>query len=207
VVLDGSASAPVAYGASKVVQFALPLLALGLPAPPKTHPLRWWPAIALGLAAGIGLAAVVWWLAPGAVDGLAVPDLEARIAAKLENFHLATPTAYLFGAVALSLVHSGLEELYWRWFLYGGLRRNLGHGSAMVLSTLGFAAHHVVVIVAFVGPSHWPAIAVGTGAVLAAGVLWCELYRRTGRLVAPWLAHVGADIAVLALGFTWVFPG
>jgi hypothetical protein len=204
VVLGSSSWAPVAYGLSKLVQFALPLVALSLPWRPARTVSRG-RAVGWGLAAGAILAAAIVVGATLLLDPVSVEVLRQGIAVKLEAFGLATPTRYLAAAFALSFVHSALEEYYWRWFLFGALRRHHSRSAANCISSLAFAAHHAVVIAAFLGLEHWPLVVVGSLGVALAGTLWTELYCRTGRLLAPWLSHALADLAVLGLGYYWIF--
>ena len=48
-------------------------------------------------------------------------------------------------AIFITVVHSFIEEFYWRWFVFGNMRHVLplpwAHGAAAI----GFAAHHLVV--------------------------------------------------------------
>ena len=53
---------------------------------------------------------------------------------------------YVALAVFYALVHSLLEEYYWRWFVFGQLRALVAPTLAIVLSSLAFAAHHVILL-------------------------------------------------------------
>ena len=75
-----------------------------------------------------------------------------------------------------------LEEYYWRWFLFGGLRRSMPVAAAVVLSSLAFTAHHVILLATFSAvcsrrqssfPSAWPlAGRPGPGSITAAARSW-----------------------------------
>lgn len=98
---------------------------------------------------------------------------------------------------------AGAEEYYWRWFVFGGLRDALGAAPAVAASSLGFAAHHVILLAVFFGwtsPVTWVlALAVAGG-----GAFWAWLYHRTGSLLGPWLGHLCADAAIFAIGWDLV---
>jgi membrane protease YdiL (CAAX protease family) len=194
---------PVLYAALKVAQFALPVAWLGV-----AGPAAWRPALRPGGGLGAGVATGVAMAA--AVAGLAAPmmssDLAAaagpRIAARLHALGVATPARYLLLAVFLAAVHSFLEEYYWRWFVHGRLRARLGPAAATAASSLSFMSHHVVVLATFAGAARfWPATAALSLAVAAAGAVWAWLYERGGGLVAPWVSHLVADAAILAVGW------
>ncbi len=211
-----------AYGVGKALQFAFPLVwllwlrwrARG------TVPFLWRPRFACcpatkigtvpcwprgaGIAAGAVFGAVVFaamvlgyhaWLGPA---GLLAPAGKA-IAARVAAFGLTGPAAFVGMAVFYALVHSFLEEYYWRWFLFGQLRRLMPVPAAVVLSSLAFTIHHVIVLAAYFG---WrsPATAVFSLAVAVAGVVWAWIYHRSGSLLGPWLSHALADAALFTIG-------
>jgi membrane protease YdiL (CAAX protease family) len=160
------------------------------------------PALREGLLAGAIMAALIVGLSLGPLAGLwraATP----QIAAKVAEFHLATPAAYLLGALALCVVHSLLEELYWRRLVFGGLCARLPPAAAHPLAGLAFAGHHVVIAGVYAG---WGA-AVPLGLVVGgAGVAWSLLVRRHGGLAGAWIAHACCDAALLALGWRALAP-
>ena len=55
----------------------------------------------------------------------------------LENF--------ILFAVFITLVHSFIEEFYWRWFVFGRLREVIPLPAAHALAAVTFTGHHVVV--------------------------------------------------------------
>jgi uncharacterized protein len=210
VALDGRQSAGAAYLASKAVQFALPLWlwSRARPRPPRPassrsaallHGALW------GLALALGASAIPPLLAAAGLE----QSVTARIAAKLDGFGVAAPAGFLALGLAISLVHSALEEYYWRWSVYGTLRSRLGDRRAAWLASAAFASHHVVVLGQFLrggGRVAWVLLPLGALTVLAAGLLWCRLYRVTGRLTASWISHVAVDLALFGVG-AWLLWG
>ena len=76
---------------------------------------------------------------------------------KIEEFSAAAPARYVVLAAFLAVVHSLLEEYYWRWFVFGRLRRLVSSPAAILISSLAFMAHHVVVLGRFFPNDFWPA--------------------------------------------------
>jgi membrane protease YdiL (CAAX protease family) len=147
------------------------------------------------LAAAVALDAFV--LQPAGV--LAGATAEA-VRAKVAGFGVDTPSRYLALGAFYSLLHAAAEEYYWRWFVFGELRRALRAPLAIAVSSVGFAAHHVVVLAVYFGwTSPWTfalAAAVGVG-----GAFWAWLYHRTGSLLGPWLGHLLVDAALFTIGW------
>ncbi len=109
---------------------------------------------------------------------------------------------YVPFALFISLVHSGIEEYYWRWFVYGHLRKILALPAAHLLAALAFSAHHLVVTSQFFsfGLALFLSAAVGVG-----GLIWSLLYQRQGSLFAPWICHVIVDLGIMAIGHRLIF--
>jgi membrane protease YdiL (CAAX protease family) len=73
--------------------------------------------------------------------------------------------------------------------------------AAVILSSVAFTLHHVIILHAFLGPKFWPvtlgfSLAVGIG-----GVIWATVYRRCRLLAAPWISHMMVDLAILTIGY------
>ena len=64
----------------------------------------------------------------------------------MAEFGMGTPARYVALAAFLAVAHSLLEEYYWRWFVYGRLRRYVPMAVAMAVSGLAFMGHHVIVL-------------------------------------------------------------
>jgi membrane protease YdiL (CAAX protease family) len=101
-------------------------------------------------------------------------------------------------ALFLSVVHSLIEEYFWRWFVFGRLTEVVPLASAHLLAGAAFAAHHVVVATQFF-PLRW-GILLG-GLVGVGGVLWSVLYSRQGTLAGAWISHLIVDMGVMGIGY------
>jgi len=204
VALNGYPAAiqQTAYGVGKTLQFALPLVWVLAVQRRRLRPGR---PVAAGVGTGIafGMAAFVVtmllyhaWLKPA---GYLEPAAEA-VKLKLSGFGAGSPAGYLVLAVFYSLVHSFMEEYYWRWFVFGQLKRLISLWPAVVISSLAFMAHHVLLLAFYFG---WfsAATVVFSLAVAVGGAVWAWLYHRSGSLYGPWLSHLLVDAAIFAVGF------
>jgi membrane protease YdiL (CAAX protease family) len=192
------------YSGGKTLQFAVPVLVW----------IRWsrrrgdglgWPGLAPSLAAGVVfgvlVAAAMQWLywhllAPsGWMSGP-----EQRIAARLQRFGLASPLLFWMFGLFVCLVHSAMEEVYWRWFVFGALRRRCSPLAAGAVSSLGFALHHVIVLAIYFGftsPLCWWFSA----AVMAGGMVWSWIYHHTDNLWGSWCSHCIVDLSIFLIAF------
>jgi membrane protease YdiL (CAAX protease family) len=200
VICTHPPTARIVYAGAKVFLAAWPLLASRFLL--KGRPDRWNPAAgnrrkaaAIGLLTGAAMSGliVVLMLTP---LGKAVAANAGSIRERSE--HLGILRHYWAFAVFLSLAHSLLEEYYWRWFVYGTLRRLVSPLAAAAISAVAFGSHHVIVTGQLI---NWPlGLLCGTG-IAAGGFIWALLYNRYRSLTAPWISHVVVDFVVMAIGY------
>lgn len=186
----------------KMVQFALPLvwwfgvrrMRLGLPKPSTA-------GMTIGIAFGCVISAAIWigyWQLIEPANWC--PRLAGEVARKVTEIGCNTPLRFVLLGCFYVLIHSLLEEYYWRWFVFGGLRDYLPIPAAILISSAGFMAHHVIVLARFFGwqsPATWLfSLAVGIG-----GAFWAWLYQRSGQLGAPWISHLIVDAGIFILGY------
>jgi membrane protease YdiL (CAAX protease family) len=203
VWLAESGVAKVAYSVGKIVQFALPvvwvLLVRGksfdlfLPSGEGVLP---------GLAFGV-VVAVAMFVLYGAVlkpRGLVEGRVRREAVAKIRQFGLTRLWRYAALGVFYALAHSALEEYYWRWFVFGKMAEPMTLWPAIGVSSLGFMAHHVILLGVYFG---WrsPATYVFSLAVAVGGAAWAWLYAESGSLLGPWLSHLLVDAAIFAIGY------
>ena len=203
-----------AFGIGKLIQFGFPAIWVFLVErrrlalnQPTTRGL----VIALGfgifeLAAGFAIYSL--WLKPA---GIFVEPLKEMLA-KLQGFGLDSRLGYIVLAVGYSVVHSWMEEYYWRWFVLNELRGTEQLADldsrplpvlALIISSLAFAAHHVIVLAGYFGwTSLWTYVF--TAAVAFGGVIFGWLYIRSRSIYAPWLAHAFADATIFLIGYDLV---
>ena len=157
-------------------------------------------ALPLGAAAGLVLVALMFAAMATPLGHVVVGGSEA-IRAKALQFGLLSH--YWVFALALSIVHSLVEEVYWRWFVFGRLRRVVSLPWAHLLAGAAFAAHHVVVTAVFFS---LPVGLLLGGAVGLGGVSWSLLYQRQGTLAGAWLCHAIVDMGIMAIGYKLLLP-
>jgi len=195
-----------AYAGTKVIQFALPVVWLGWWLRQDIRP-RWpsWQGLALGLGFGLLVGAVMLAVYFGALrDSSLMQRTAGSLRAKVADFGADVPVNFVLLAGFLTIVHSLLEEYYWRWFVFGQLDRQVPTPGAIVLSGLAFAAHHVVVLAVYLPDRLWLAGVFGLG-VAVGGMFWAWLYHRTGAIWAGWVSHLLIDAAIMVIGFDLLF--
>jgi membrane protease YdiL (CAAX protease family) len=191
------------YGAVKVLQFGLPIGWVWLVQrgrvtlrPPGGQGVGI--GLAFGAAVAAGMVALYAVLLQQQSDLLAVA--EPHIRAKVAGFGINSLWKYAALGAFYSLIHSLLEEYYWRWFVFGQLRRFGNVPIAAVVSGLGFMSHHVLVLGKFFGFAN-PATYLLSACIAAGGVVWAWLYHRSGSLLGPWLSHLLVDAAIFGIGY------
>lgn len=208
VLFTESALVKTLYGGTKAFTLVWPVLALTLILRQRfqlPHPHRRdLDAIALGAASGLLIGLVLVGLARTALRG-AVSSGVPAIRSQAERFDLIDH--YWQFALLLSVVHAFIEEYYWRWFVYGQLRRLLPPAGAHVVAGAAFAAHHVVITGVYFGWGWGVVFGAGVG---LGGVLWSIMYERQGTLTGAWISHAIVDLAIMAVGHhalwgTWIF--
>jgi membrane protease YdiL (CAAX protease family) len=211
IQLSGTGWAMHAYAITKTLQFAFPavwVLAVeraAAPSPAQGRPKAGEGGTGRGLLFGLltGLAFVAILLLAWRPVLAASPAFEAAptaVAAKATSFGIDSGLKFFLLAAFYSVLHSFLEEYYWRWFVFGRLSHRLPFAAAAVVSALAFTSHHVLVVGHFLGSFGLLTFVVSL-IVTAAGLLWAWLYHRTGRLAGPWLSHALADAGLMWIGY------
>jgi CAAX protease family protein len=197
------------YSGSKVLQFSLPVLWIGFcrwhgqRMPPITLNLR---GLGLGLGFGLAVGATMLALYFGWLRGSSMLARTAvELQAKVKDFGLASPTGFILLATFYSVIHSLLEEYYWRWFVFGELRRLIAPSPAIVISGLAFMAHHTVVLWVYFPSDFFTAVVPFSLGVAIGGMVWAWLYQRTESIVAPWLSHLMIDTAIMIVGYDLLY--
>jgi membrane protease YdiL (CAAX protease family) len=198
VWLSDSQAGSLVYGAAKLFLLAFPLVALGgVPRVPFRHaPVDRGRSVLWGLVTGVTVAGAAFGLmAIPAVGGL-VWSAGPAVTAKAVGLGFARH--FVLFALFVSLAHSAIEEYYWRWFVFRGVRARLGAFPAHALAAAAFALHHLVVTWQYFPPV--PAV-VFASAVAVGGAIWSLLYERHGSLLGPWLSHLVVDLAIMSIGY------
>ncbi len=206
VLLAGHAWMQGAYLVGKTLQFVFPMAWVCWVERPTALAWRGGPrGVGLGAAFGLVVSVLGWLVFQGyLVDSPALASLPDALRGKLSAAGITTPGRFLALALFYCLLHSGLEEYYWRWFVFGRLRAWLPLWPAVVISSLGFMAHHVLLVGSYV--QGVPLVIAGSLAVAVGGAFWAWLYQRTGSLWGGWISHLLIDGLIMAMGY-WVLWG
>ncbi len=115
-----------------------------------------------------------------------------------------SPLKCLVVGIFYALVHSFLEEYYFRWFVFGQLKTFVPVPIASLISSLGFMAHHVILLAVFFESWTSPLVWLFSAAICIGGTFWAWLYQRSGSLKAPWLSHLVVDAGIFTLGYLMI---
>lgn len=201
---EPNAAILTAIGTGKVLQIAFPALyvfwfereRLRLAAPT-------WRGIPLGLGFALVVGTSMFGLyyllvqdLPGVRD-----NTPTMIFQRLQEFGATTPPTYFILGFVICVPHALMEEYYWRWFVFGTMRRHVSLPIAIVLSSLGFMLHHIVILGVYFPGNFWLLAMPFSFCVAIGGGVWAWIYERSGSLYGPWLSHCLIDAAILGVGF------
>jgi membrane protease YdiL (CAAX protease family) len=161
----------------------------------------------LGAAFGLCVVAAGWFCFDLVLRDLAAfTNAKALILDKIGGFGIDSIWKYVLLAAFYSLFHSLLEEYYWRWFVFRQLRLLVPLWPAILVSSLGFMGHHVIVLNEFFKQAPGLAWALSV-AVAAGGGFWAWLYNRSQSIFGPWLSHMIIDAGIFWIGYDLVRRG
>ena len=194
-----------AYGIGKAIQFGFPLFWVAVILREK---IAWSPPSGHGMSLGFGFGLVVaaamlglyhLWLNPGGY----FLNAEEAVRQKVIDLGLNTHWRYASTGLFYAFCHSLLEEYYWRWFVFRQLRKQASLATSITISSVGFMAHHVILLATFFG---WdsPMTYLFSLAVAAGGAVWAMIYEQSDSLYAPWVSHLLVDAAIFLLGYDLV---
>ena len=126
--------------------------------------------------------------------------LRGELMGRLEGFGMASIGPYAFLFCFYSIVHSGLEEYYWRWFAFGRLAKNRSWLRAALITNGAFMLHHVVLLGVYFGYANFLTWFCSFG-VAVGGFVWQAIYKRSDSIYGAWISHGLIDAGIFALGF------
>ena len=194
------------YVVAKGVQFALPIVwVFAVCREPLQRP-RWSSrGVGIGIAFGAAFGAAIWYGYQMLSSQTAIfGEVAERVREKVAEVGIDQRVTFVAVGVFYTLLHSLLEEYYWRWFVFGRMQKLMPLGAAIGVSSAGFMAHHVLLLSLFFGwtsPLTW----LFSLSVMTGGAFWAWLYHRSGTLYAPWLSHALIDAALFAVGYKLTF--
>lgn len=195
------------YAGTKIFILLWPLIALLLiqKKRPTGQPIDWAKHVrAIPLGLGTGAIIVAWGISvyEFTAVGEYVRTYAGEIRTKVEELNLGVSLVYILFTGGISLLHSLLEEYYWRWFVFGQLEKVLKPWPAYLVASLAFASFHYVVL-----SSYFPPLGVfGFGTLVGiGGLLWCWMLRRQKSLVGIWVSHALVDAGIFYIGYDLLF--
>jgi membrane protease YdiL (CAAX protease family) len=123
----------------------------------------------------------------------------SRIAQKISTLKIREH--FYFYAFLMSVVHSLLEEFYWRFFIFSAWKSALGNRAFSALphfiAGLAFTLHHFTVTVFYFDLAFGLLLGLG---VLGAGLIWTYIFEKERSLLGVWISHIIVDIALMSVG-------
>ena len=137
-----------------------------------------------------GIIFIAWLLAREFTSFVDEPGIKNQI----EQLGLATPQKFWVFAVAISFLNALMEEYVWRWFVFSKCKVLLGKWRGILLASLFFTLHHVIVVWNF---GDFLLIVFASTGIFTAGVLWTWMYNKYNSIWPGYISHVAADLAVM----------
>jgi len=203
-----------AYGIGKTLQFALPVVWVWLffrhrlsfkrEVREQSDQATSKPSILLGIGFGLlvaaSMAVMFQFLIANSPAGVRLSGL---VKGKIDSMGLNSVGMFVGMGVFYTIFHSFMEEYYWRWFVYDMSKRFYSRAVANVISSIGFAAHHVILLGFFFGwDSPWTYLI--SASIAVGGVAWAWMYERDQTLWSAWVSHGIVDAGIFTLGyFIW----
>jgi membrane protease YdiL (CAAX protease family) len=101
---------------------------------------------------------------------------------------------FLLFALFVSLLHSLVEEVYWRQFIFRGLNLKLPFIWSLIISSIFFGAHHLLILM--VALPFWLAFLLCIPIAVGGGI-WALILKRTDSLLGPWISHLIIDLIIM----------
>lgn len=192
----------VAYGLGKLAQLLLPILVVMWAADLKFS--FHWPnskGMVLGVVFGllvVGLMFGIYHLRM--TEHPMLDSLRKNILAKVTGFGVDAGWKFLVMGLWYSVLHSLFEEYYWRWYVFPLCQRQFSLWPAIVISSLGFMLHHILVLGFYLGWDSWFTYQISICIAIGGG-FWAWLYKKTGSLYPAWISHGIVDAGIFTLGY------
>ena len=201
----------LAYGVGKAVQFGPALWWLARVRPdlvrPRARTTR--RDLAVGAAFGTAVALALFAVYAGRPFDLLGPSGHAAFAAaasdKAGALGIASPVRFLVLGMFYALLHSGLEEAYWRGLVFTTVRDRTRARTAVWVSSIAFTLHHIVLVTTLL-PGQLPLALLLAACVGIGGAAWSVQRSVSRSLLGAWLGHGIVDAAIFAVG-GWVLFG
>jgi membrane protease YdiL (CAAX protease family) len=208
-----------AYLIGKTVQFMLPIFWIGLVShsekketgcqPPKMSREPWFrlfEGTLFGIFVFAAMFAAYWFYLRFPGNGLGeASTARTMILSKMTHLGVTDSRLFLLLGFFYSIIHSGLEEYYWRWFVFGQLRKQTEKFLfAAIVSSFGFTLHHIVILGTYFGFDS-PLCYLASFGVSIGGFYWAWLYYQSRSIWGAWISHGIIDAAIFSVGYALCF--
>jgi membrane protease YdiL (CAAX protease family) len=192
----------IAYGTGKVVQFLLPIVVVWLATDRKFS--FHWPrksGMLWGIVFGLLVVALMFGIYFFRMAEHPMLDpLKANVLDKVSGFGVNEPWKFLIMGLWYAIFHSLFEEYYWRWFVFPQCERFFSLWPAIIISSMGFMLHHILVLGFYLGWDSWFTYQVSF-CIAVGGAFWAWLFRKSESLYPAWLSHGIVDAGIFFLGY------
>ncbi|NQT59614.1 MAG: CPBP family intramembrane metalloprotease [Bacteroidetes bacterium] len=124
-------------------------------------------------------------------------DIEA-ISSDFINRMKLSNRGMVFAGVYTIFVNSLIEEYFFRGFIFQELLKRGWHKPAYIISSAAFAIYHVSIFEAWFSTGLMMVMLVG---LFVGGLIFAYFVKKTESILASWLIHVSADLALVLFGF------
>ena len=195
----------MAYGIGKAIQFGFPIVWVWLYSRPDIgHRKPQRTELIIGFASGVVIAGAMWLLFDLVISkSLVIETLQRTVKEKIAELGLNSLQMFVGTAIFYAACHSLMEEYYWRWFVFGQLKKHTRFSTAVAISSFGFMAHHVILLAVYLGWSS-PLTYAFSLCIAIGGAGWAWMYHRFGSLYGAWLSHAIVDAGIFLVGYQMV---
>jgi len=191
------------YAIAKTIQFGFPIAWLLLDPAFLSH----WHAPTnrtkfLGQGIGFGLIVAALMIVAFVVivqETEAGRSLAQAVQDKMSDAGFNTFARFIAISIFYCVVHSFLEEYYWRWFIFRGCTRIMPFVPAVIISSLGFTIHHVLILSVYFGWGSWLCWA-ASFTVAVGGAVWALIYSQARTILPVWISHLIVDVGIFGIG-------
>lgn len=118
-----------------------------------------------------------------------------------EKLHV-TVRSFIFVGLYITFVNSLLEELFFRGFLYGFLKRSGWSTVAMFFSSLLFGVYHMAMFQTWLSPGLVILCVIG---LIIVGIFFNYINNKTSTFLNSWIIHIIADSAIMLFAFKMLY--
>ena len=195
----GQSSAQILYSVSRVLLVLLPIIWILLVDKDKFPFVRFkkdglFAGVLSGLIIGASLIALYFLFFKNILDFTMLKYKATQLGFSGTNF--------IFIAIFITIINSSIEEYYWRWFAFTKMRNVVSRRKAILISSIGFSFHHLIVLITYFGLVFGILFSFG---VFLGGVIWVYFYDKYDSIMPCIISHLMIDAAVMIIGYDIIF--